>query len=774
MANLELSERSEYNPWEFCFAFKEFDGSPTNTAEQKDAQEFLNLLFDRLETALKGTSRERLLQSVFGGRTCSQLVCKECGKVKNRIEDFFNLSLTVKDIKGMHDSLAKLVEGEVISDYECSGCKKKVDVSKRTLIAQTPNVLIVHLQRIIFNFDTFQNDKINQFFDFPKHLDLKPYSYYEVMGQENRLKKAGAGEDGDEEEQDEVAVIPDNGKGEGDDDEEEHVEPEAEDCFEYELAGVTVHSGTAHAGHYWALIDTARHRPGNEELCGPADTWDEGGNHQWKEFNDSIVREFTAGRLKEECYGGDGNSSGGGAGVSSFDGWGLGGGGYGKSGYMLFYERKQKKPLTLVEHPPKSEDKPQEAQAQNANQAETEKAQPKTYDVDYHESVLPTEKPNRTYQQVLEDNHKYGFENDIYQSDFFEFLLSIQKAVAVKEGQDENVQALRRRAAEVGTKCTLEILARAYDNSKIDEHAAALAALLHKDASGELHREFLETWYDKDGFSYLIELLLECSDNRARTSVATLLKYILVTLKMKEKDYLFEAEEFEVEGDDGKKLPMQRYKSLSARFISKMLELLNTKVAKNWQNFEQYLEILYVYAVADVSDVEAMVFGQGKDNSNAKTFDSKTPAARVGLDFLARLKFVSKACDFMLGKKSPLCKAGESRPEIGSYYSQPDFSGVIKLLALLIADEEVLEKYPLGQTERELILHPALLKTMLGSTTASKPFGICLAKMCKDDEVLSKKVAKVFLTSIEQAHQDSVRGYLKALRPFLCTDDSLK
>jgi uncharacterized UBP type Zn finger protein len=75
------------------------------------------------------------LQSVFGGKTCSQLVCSECGKVKNRLEDFYNLSLAVKDIKGMYESLGKLVEGEVISDYECSGCKKKVDVSKRTLIA---------------------------------------------------------------------------------------------------------------------------------------------------------------------------------------------------------------------------------------------------------------------------------------------------------------------------------------------------------------------------------------------------------------------------------------------------------------------------------------------------------------------------------------------------------------------------------------------------------------------------------------------------------------
>ena len=53
MAHLELSNRSDYNPFEFCFSFKEFDGTPTNTAEQKDAQEFLNLAFDRIENLLK-------------------------------------------------------------------------------------------------------------------------------------------------------------------------------------------------------------------------------------------------------------------------------------------------------------------------------------------------------------------------------------------------------------------------------------------------------------------------------------------------------------------------------------------------------------------------------------------------------------------------------------------------------------------------------------------------------------------------------------------------
>lgn len=50
---LQLSDRQYYNPKPFCFSFKSYDGQPTNVREQKDAQEFLNLVFDRLENSLK-------------------------------------------------------------------------------------------------------------------------------------------------------------------------------------------------------------------------------------------------------------------------------------------------------------------------------------------------------------------------------------------------------------------------------------------------------------------------------------------------------------------------------------------------------------------------------------------------------------------------------------------------------------------------------------------------------------------------------------------------
>lgn len=195
IAHLELSERQDYNPFGFCFSFKEFDGTPTNVAEQKDAQEFLNVLFDRLDNALKPTPKKYLLQSIFGGKTCSQMVCSECGKVKNRVEDYYNLSLAVKDLKSIDESLNQLTAGEVISDFHCSGCDKKVDISKRTLVTETPNVLVVHLQRIVFNFDTFRNDKLNSFMEFPNVLDLKPYSYYEVMRKEGRLDENKGDED---------------------------------------------------------------------------------------------------------------------------------------------------------------------------------------------------------------------------------------------------------------------------------------------------------------------------------------------------------------------------------------------------------------------------------------------------------------------------------------------------------------------------------------------------------------------------------------------------
>lgn len=127
--------------------------------------------------------------------------------------------------------------------------------------------------------------------------------------------------------------------------EEESRDPPVEDCFEYKLVGVNVHSGTANAGHYWSVINTKRGREQPVEGENGA-TWANSVDDPWMEFNDSNVRDFDPSKLKEECFGGDSGSSG--FGLSSFDGWG-GGSSYGKSGYLVFYERRKKKPLKLLD-----------------------------------------------------------------------------------------------------------------------------------------------------------------------------------------------------------------------------------------------------------------------------------------------------------------------------------------------------------------------------------------------------------------------------------------
>ena len=171
------------------------------------------------------------MQGVFGGKTVSQCICKVCGTVKENLEDFYNLSLDVKHSKTLSESLSRFISGDSISDYHCDNCNKKVEITKRTLIERVPNILIAHLQRIVFNFDTFANEKINTRLEFPMTVDLYPYT------------KAGL------------------------------ADPESTSTeFAYDLVGIVVHKGTAEMGHYYSFIKTE--------------------TNKWYEFNDSAVKSF--------------------------------------------------------------------------------------------------------------------------------------------------------------------------------------------------------------------------------------------------------------------------------------------------------------------------------------------------------------------------------------------------------------------------------------------------------------------------------------------------
>lgn len=137
----------------------------------------------------------------------------------------------------MVESFNKFNLGELINDYTCDFCQQKVDVSKKTRISKPPKILILHLQRIVFNLDTFIEEKISNKHSFPHDFNLHQYTldYYE-------RKEANEAE----------------------------IEESAE--LGYSLIGIVCHTGNAGAGHYISYIKTDQNK--------------------WLEFNDSLVTTF--------------------------------------------------------------------------------------------------------------------------------------------------------------------------------------------------------------------------------------------------------------------------------------------------------------------------------------------------------------------------------------------------------------------------------------------------------------------------------------------------
>ena len=103
------------------------------------------MIFDKLENCLKGGAFENILKDIFGGKMKYEMICSECGNRNIREEDFYNLSLEVRNLKSVFESLDKLTSGEIISDYKCENCNKKVELRKVSSLSTLPNVLIVHL-----------------------------------------------------------------------------------------------------------------------------------------------------------------------------------------------------------------------------------------------------------------------------------------------------------------------------------------------------------------------------------------------------------------------------------------------------------------------------------------------------------------------------------------------------------------------------------------------------------------------------------------------------
>ncbi|XP_041564939.1 probable ubiquitin carboxyl-terminal hydrolase FAF isoform X2 [Drosophila elegans] len=264
-AHLGHSALQFYVPRGLWTHFK-LQGEPVNLREQQDAVEFFMSLFESLDEGLKALGQPQLMNATLGGSFSDQKICQECPHRYSKEEPFSVFSVDIRNHSSLTESLEQYVKGELLEGadaYHCDKCDKKVVTVKRLCVKKLPPVLAIQLKRFEYDYERVCAIKFNDYFEFPRILDMEPYT---VSG----LAKLEG----------EVVEVGDNCQT--------NVE-----TTKYELTGIVVHSGQASGGHYFSYILSKN--PAN-------------GKCQWYKFDDGEVTECKMHEdeeMKAQCFGGD-------------------------------------------------------------------------------------------------------------------------------------------------------------------------------------------------------------------------------------------------------------------------------------------------------------------------------------------------------------------------------------------------------------------------------------------------------------------------------------
>ena len=497
---LQESKKQYYDPSNFCKANKDYDGQPTDVSIQMDVDEFFNMLCEKVEEGLKQSTQAKLLKNIWCGNLCSQLVCKECNYISERDEAFFTVSLDIKNKTSINEALDFYVQGEMLTGgdaYFCSKCNKKVDALMRRCLKNLPSTLILHLKRFEFNFDTMRKVKLNDYCEFPRTLNMKPFTKEGILAKEReeaeaqkrklqleKQEKQKSADDkspeGNESKEDEEKQGKEDDEKQGKEDEEEKGRKEGEagkggeeeeagknkeeeikeeDYYNYQLVGILVHRGVADSGHYYSFIKLRNSNKTNED--------------QWIEFNDEIVRPFDISNIDKECFGGKeeiamnelgggGNVSSGAGGMNRGQGGNMGISGFNKqinrtrNAYMLIYERVNCNYNELNQSPIQTQQPANEESKSpmndHSNEDQTSEDQESSYDdhLDDEKLILSQKVeesfqvaiPKRLYNQVWQENYQFLMDKKLFDPNYANFCLDLLSVDSKSNKANEKYERL--------------------------------------------------------------------------------------------------------------------------------------------------------------------------------------------------------------------------------------------------------------------------------------------------------------------------------------------
>ncbi|XP_037550519.1 ubiquitin carboxyl-terminal hydrolase 40 [Nematolebias whitei] len=190
-----------------------FGWNNNERTSQHDVQELNRILFSALEHSLVGTSGSTFIHHLYHGTIVNSIVCKECGNVSQRQEDFLDLTVCVCGVSSLEEALWNMfVEEELFEGsnlYRCAQCDRLVTAAKSAKLKQLPPFMTMSLLRFSFDFTKLERYKETGCYSFPLTINLRPFC------------EQTDGADSD---------------------------------FTYELFSVIIHKGGCYGGHYHVYI----------------------------------------------------------------------------------------------------------------------------------------------------------------------------------------------------------------------------------------------------------------------------------------------------------------------------------------------------------------------------------------------------------------------------------------------------------------------------------------------------------------------------------------
>nr|XP_046175461.1 ubiquitin carboxyl-terminal hydrolase 40-like [Oncorhynchus gorbuscha] len=195
-----------------------FGWNNSEESRQHDVQELNRILFSALEHSLVDTSGSAFIQRLYHGTTVNSILCKECGNISQRQEDFLDLTVCVRGVCGLEGALWDMfVEEEMFEGsnlYRCGQCDQLVTAAKSAKLRKLPPFLTVSLLRFNFDFARCERYKETGRYTFPLNINLRPFC--------------------------------------------EQTEDEDSE-YSYELFSVIIHKGGCYGGHYHVYIKDMDH-----------------------------------------------------------------------------------------------------------------------------------------------------------------------------------------------------------------------------------------------------------------------------------------------------------------------------------------------------------------------------------------------------------------------------------------------------------------------------------------------------------------------------------